>query len=136
MARQRNYAAEYARRVASAERRGLSRSQARGHARVGRGELPASRVRVASVYAVTPTGVRVQQVQVGDRDQRRAGQYMADTGRLLRGEMTDREFTRRWGGRRIGGVELVTDPAEVRGLAFVTDPREVAFANSPERSAA
>ena len=39
MARQRDFKAEYARRVASAERRGLSRSQARGHAR--HGEAPA-----------------------------------------------------------------------------------------------
>lgn len=32
MARQRDFKAEYARRIASAERRGLNRSQARGHA--------------------------------------------------------------------------------------------------------
>ena len=39
MARSRDYKAEYARRIASAERRGLSRSQGRGHAR--HGEAPA-----------------------------------------------------------------------------------------------
>lgn len=35
MARNRDYKAEYARRIASAAKRGLSRSQARGHARRG-----------------------------------------------------------------------------------------------------
>src|SRR5262245_30044299 len=40
MARQRDYRAEYARRVARSAERGLSRSQARGHARVG--EVPVS----------------------------------------------------------------------------------------------
>lgn len=35
MARQRNYKAEYERRIANAAKRGLSRSQARGHARAG-----------------------------------------------------------------------------------------------------
>lgn len=39
MARARDYKAEYARRIASAQRRGLSRSQGRGHAR--HGEAPA-----------------------------------------------------------------------------------------------
>jgi hypothetical protein len=38
MARERDFRAEYARRVANALRRGLTRSQGRGHARVG--ELP------------------------------------------------------------------------------------------------
>lgn len=35
MARTRNYQAEYARRIANAVQRGLSRPQARGHARPG-----------------------------------------------------------------------------------------------------
>lgn len=35
MARKRDYRAEYARRIANAKKRGLSRSQARGHARSG-----------------------------------------------------------------------------------------------------
>ncbi len=35
MARKRNYKAEYQRRIANAAKRGLSRSQARGHARAG-----------------------------------------------------------------------------------------------------
>ena len=38
MAKKRNYKAEYERRIANAARRGLSRSQARGHAKAG--ELP------------------------------------------------------------------------------------------------
>ncbi len=44
--RTRNYKAEYARRIANAEKRGLSRSQARGHARSG--EPPISTKSVAS----------------------------------------------------------------------------------------
>jgi hypothetical protein len=38
LSRQRNYRAEYERRIANAAKRGLSRSQARGHARAG--EMP------------------------------------------------------------------------------------------------
>ena len=41
----RDYKAEYARRVRNAESRGLSRSQARGHAREKQGELPATVIR-------------------------------------------------------------------------------------------
>ena len=37
--RQRDYKAEYQRRIANAEKRGLSRSQARGHARAGEATL-------------------------------------------------------------------------------------------------
>ena len=44
MARNRDYKAEYARRVASATARGLSRSQARGHARMGEAPLKASSI--------------------------------------------------------------------------------------------
>lgn len=39
MARQRDYKAEYQRRIAGAAKRGLSRSQARGHARVGEARI-------------------------------------------------------------------------------------------------
>lgn len=39
MARQRDYRAEYQRRIANAAKRGLSRSQARGHARSGEAPL-------------------------------------------------------------------------------------------------
>ena len=46
MSRQRNYKAEYARRVANAEKRGLSRSQARGHAKAG--EAAVSKKPIAS----------------------------------------------------------------------------------------
>lgn len=41
--RVRNYQAEYARRIANAEKRGLSRSQARGHAR--HGEAPVRKLK-------------------------------------------------------------------------------------------
>ena len=41
MARQRDYKAEYERRIASAAKRGLSRSQGRGHARIGETPLRA-----------------------------------------------------------------------------------------------
>ncbi len=44
MARPRNYKAEYARRIANAKKRGLSRSQARGHARPGEKPIRGSKV--------------------------------------------------------------------------------------------
>lgn len=47
----RNYRAEYARRIASAEVRGFSRSQARGHPRVG--EAPVTRRSPAAIYDPT-----------------------------------------------------------------------------------
>lgn len=45
MTRIRDYAAEYARRVALGESRGLSRSQARGHARIEKGERPVTAIK-------------------------------------------------------------------------------------------
>lgn len=39
MSRKRDYKAEYQRRIANAEKRGLSRSQARGHAKAGEAKL-------------------------------------------------------------------------------------------------
>jgi hypothetical protein len=45
MARRRNYRAEYQRRIANAAKRGLSRSQARGHARAGEASLRAAAVK-------------------------------------------------------------------------------------------
>jgi hypothetical protein len=43
MAKKRNYQAEYKRRIANAARRGLSRSQARGHAKAGEASIRAKR---------------------------------------------------------------------------------------------
>jgi hypothetical protein len=43
--RQRDYKAEYQRRIASAAKRGLSRSQARGHARAGEASIKAKPVK-------------------------------------------------------------------------------------------
>ena len=51
MTRRRDYKAEYERRIANAARRGLSRSQARGHAKAG--ELPL-RVKLTTDGTVTP----------------------------------------------------------------------------------
>ena len=45
MARKRDYKAEYQRRIANATKRGLSRSQARGHARAGEKPIRAKRVK-------------------------------------------------------------------------------------------
>lgn len=44
MAKKRNYKAEYARRIARAKKRGLSLSQARGHARSGENPIRRSRI--------------------------------------------------------------------------------------------
>lgn len=45
MARIRDYKAEYARRIANAKKRGLSRAQARGHARAGEKPIRGSRLK-------------------------------------------------------------------------------------------
>lgn len=45
MEKKRDYKAEYARRIANAQRRGLSRAQARGHARAGENPIRAKRVK-------------------------------------------------------------------------------------------
>lgn len=45
VARKRDYKAEYQRRIANAAKRGLSRSQARGHARAGEKPIRAKRVK-------------------------------------------------------------------------------------------
>lgn len=52
-------------------------------------------------------------------EQRALGQYAHDTRALLRGEMTDQDFERRWSRRKLQigpDVTLVADPRRVRAM--------------------
>lgn len=65
MAKKRDYKAEYARRIANAKKRGLSRAQARGHARAGERPIRGSTVKrgeaslEAALKALRRTGTQV-----------------------------------------------------------------------------
>ncbi len=65
MARKRDYKAEYARRIANAKKRGLTRAQARGHARAGERPIRGSKVErgeaslEAALKALRRTGTQV-----------------------------------------------------------------------------
>lgn len=76
MARQRNYKAEYARRIASAERRGLTRSQARGH--------PAAGTAYASMVHAKPARAKPDPVLEEAVAAMRAGESLGAVARRMR----------------------------------------------------
>lgn len=126
--RQRNYAAEYARRVQRAEARGLSRSQAAGHPRTG--ERRASEALSAPEWTTTIFGdpSHVVTVATGYREAQRAGRYMELTRKLNQGEITAGEFRRKVSRMPpIAGVDLLSDPRQVLALVVLTDKSQFLF---------
>lgn len=127
--RQRDYAAEYARRVQRAEARGLSRSQAAGHPRTG--ERPAREALSApewttTIYAGGPP--RVVTVATGYREAQRAGRYMELTRKLNQGDISAGAFRRRVSRMAsIAGVDLLSEPRQVLGLVVLTDQSQLVF---------
>lgn len=71
MARQRDFKTEYARRIASAKARGLSRSQARGHARTGEAQIKGPKTKTderleAALKRLRETGNRTLAAKSGN----------------------------------------------------------------------
>jgi hypothetical protein len=81
---------------------GLSRSQARGHAK--KNEVPASKIE-KSVNILGPSGV-VEVTAIGTRERSRAAKYDNDVQMLLNAKLTPAEFDRRWKNKKIGDVTL------------------------------
>ncbi len=93
MARKRDYRAEYQRRVASAAKRGLSRSQARGHARAG--EAPIRRKPLRSDDRLEAALKRLRQTN----NQARAAKEAGISAERLRRFLRDNSLAERRGGR-------------------------------------
>ena len=108
-----NWSEYYRYRIARGEARGLTRSQARGHARAG--EAPASKV-AKRLNIVGRFGVETIET-TGTKEATRAARFDNDVERLRSGRLTYAEFDRKWGGRSIAGVELPSG-REVITLSF------------------
>jgi hypothetical protein len=108
-----NWSEYYRYRIARGEARGLTRSQARGHARAG--EAPASKV-AKRVNIVGRSGVEVVEA-TGTKEVTRAARFDNDVERLRSGQLTYAEFDRKWVGCSIGGAELPSG-REVVALSF------------------
>jgi len=108
-----NWSEYYQYRIARGEARGLTRSQARGHARPG--EAPASKV-TKRLRIVGRAGVQVVET-TGTKEATRAARFDNDVERLRRGQLTYSEFDRKWAGRSIAGSDLPTG-REVIALSF------------------
>jgi hypothetical protein len=70
------------------------------------------------------------------RENSRLGTYAHDTRELLAGEMTDREFGKKWNRRvrTVGDFELESDPAVVRVLWAISGPAPQPFYTKRRRS--
>lgn len=109
----RDYAREYQRRIERGREQGFSRGAAAGHARGG--EVPVSRV--SRLWGDVPTTEGLRGVPtVGGRQARTLGRYEHDLGALARGQVSDRDFRRRWSGKQVGGVALEGDPRKARAM--------------------
>lgn len=108
--RQRDYDAEYARRVERAKERGYSPSQGRGHARGHERPISAPDV-VRAIGTEGPTDV-----ELSSRERSRAAREVGDVGRLLAGDLPASTFDRRWAGRTFGET-IGPSAAEVEALA-------------------
>lgn len=94
MARTRNFKAEYQRRIANAAKRGLSRSQARGHARAG--EAPIRRTAVRSDDKLEAALKRLRQMNNQARAAKEAGVSAERFRRFLRDNSLAERRGRRW----------------------------------------
>lgn len=109
--RQRDHAAEYARRKAKAKERGYSTSQARGHARAHERPISAPEV-VRVVGSEGPADV-----ELSSRERSRAAREAGDVGRLLAGDLPSSTFDKRWAGRAFGGETIGPTAAGVEFMA-------------------
>lgn len=95
MAKKRDYKAEYARRIANAKKRGLSRSQARGHARPGEKPIRGSKISrgdeglEAALKALRRTGTQ-------SRAAKEAGVSVERFRRFLRENKIAKREGRKW----------------------------------------
>ena len=94
MARKRDYRQEYERRIANAAKRGLSRSQARGHARAG--EAPIRRTAVRSDDRLEAALKRLRQTNSQARAAKEAGVSAERLRRFLRDNLLAERRGRRW----------------------------------------
>lgn len=124
--RERDYRAEYAARKARAEKRGMSLTQARGHARAGERSIAElnARPRIETVlYTDAEGNARVEDLPVTFRESSRASKYWHRVNQLDAGRLSPAEF-RRWVKRQgpVGGYRLVSDPDLVLAMLIELGP--------------
>jgi len=111
----------YRYRIEQGEKRGLSRSQARGHP--AKGEKLATQVE-KDVNVLGRSGP-VTVSLVGTKERSRAGKFDNEVGLLRSGKITPSQYDRRWKGKSIGGQELPSAKEVLalshRGLASFDD---------------
>lgn len=107
------YRAEYEQRVGHAERRGLTRSQARGHP--GRGQ-PRLSERTSEFFHVPTTEGILDLVARNSREASRIGKYLHDVGALAEGHLDPAIFERRWRGKGVGEIRFESDPNRVLAM--------------------
>jgi len=137
-ARVRDYRREYAARIARAEREGLSRSAARGHARTGE---RSAREAASSGFVVTaplqrPDGsVGITTADVDRRTAVRVGRYDELTRRLGRGEISPKDFKRRVGrwAPLPDGSRFVSDPTVAAAIVAATPAAAWRFESGRQR---
>jgi hypothetical protein len=116
------YRAEYLRRTKHAERRGLTRRQARGHPR--RGETRLSEY-TTEFDAVPTTDGMLDLVGRNSRESSRLGKYLHDVGALVENKLDARTFERHWRGKGVGEVRFESDPNRVLALLREEGPGPV-----------
>jgi len=124
MPRQRDYQAEYQRRIANAAKRGFSRSQARGHARAS--ETPIKPKAVESDAGLEAALKRLRQIGNQGRAAKEAGISTERFRRFLRGNSLAERHGRQW---------LVTDN-RTRRMQVISggEAREITLRNFEQAS--
>jgi hypothetical protein len=134
MPRDRDYAAEYRERVRKARKEGLSRAQARGHAK---NEPSISQLRhradnLVTVFVANPP--RRVTLEVDYRTAQRAGRYISLADRLRKGRIGPSEFRRRTLRMKpIGDLKLLSDPRAVLALQAISDREDYIFESGRSR---
>jgi hypothetical protein len=118
------YRVERLRRQEHGQRRGLTQSQIRGHARATKGEVPASQLGAEFLHVPTTRGIADVAAR-NAREASRTGRYLRDVGELAENTLDGPTFRRRWRGKGAGGYTFEHDPDRVLAMLREQGPGPV-----------